>query len=175
MDKAQLHTLAGWAVAQKWSPPRQLKTPELKQARSMFIELDSDGSGSIDADELEMMMHKLGQNPTKHELNELINSVDEGDKDGQLQFREFVKLFTMGLDTKGDAKLSDATDCFMWLGGDPRDDDSRVGADEIVRHLRDEFDLDVNLAEVFGTAKEELSKEDLEEMLLAKSGLPASA
>ena len=50
-----------------------------------------------------------------------------------------------------------------------------MGADEIVRHLRDEFDLDVNLAEVFGTAKEELSKEDLEEMLLAKSGLPASA
>ena len=76
--------------------------------------------------QLEMMMHKLGQNPTKHELNELINSVDEGDKDGQLQFREFVKLFTMGLDTKGDAKLSDATDCFMWLGGDPRDDDSRA-------------------------------------------------
>ena len=57
----------------------------------MFFDMDRDGSGSIDAEELGMMLRSLGQNPTEKELDELIDSVDEGDKDGQIQLREFLK------------------------------------------------------------------------------------
>ena len=42
----------------------------------------------------------LGQNPSEEELKELIDSVDDGDKDGQIQLREFLLLYTNGLDTK---------------------------------------------------------------------------
>ena len=38
--------------------------------------------------------------PSEEELIELINSVDDGDKDGQIQLREFLKLYTQGLDSK---------------------------------------------------------------------------
>lgn len=85
----------------------------------MFFELDRDGSGSIDAEELGMMLRSLGQNPTDEELKELIDSVDDGDdKDGQLQLREFLKLYTQGLDSKnkGAAGKEDVFNVFVALG-----------------------------------------------------------
>ena len=47
-DQAQMRRLAGWAVQQKWSAPRVLKTPEVQQARKLFYELDavSDANGA---------------------------------------------------------------------------------------------------------------------------------
>ena len=65
-----------------------------------LLQLDRDGSGSISAEELGAMMRGLGQNPSEEELQELIDSVDEGEKDGQIQLREFIKLYTMSLDNK---------------------------------------------------------------------------
>ena len=87
-------------------------------ARKMFFELDRDGSGSIDAEELGMMLRSLGQNPTEEELKDLIDSVDDGDKDGQIQLREFLKLYTTGLDTKkaGEAGKEDIVNVFCALG-----------------------------------------------------------
>ena len=38
------------------------------------------------------MFTALGQSPTEDELNALIASVDDGDKDGQIQLREFLVL-----------------------------------------------------------------------------------
>ena len=49
----------------------------------MFFELDRDGSGSIDAEELGMMLRSLGQNPSEQEIKDLIASVDDEDGDGQ--------------------------------------------------------------------------------------------
>lgn len=52
-----------------------------------------DGSGSIDVDELCVMMRALGQNPSPEELEELVRSVDGkhgGEMDGQIQLREWL-------------------------------------------------------------------------------------
>ena len=83
----------------------------------MFFDLDRDGSGSIDAEELGMMLRSLGQNPTDEELRDLIDSVDEGDKDGQIQLREFLKLYTQSLDQKssGAAGKEDVDNVVMAL------------------------------------------------------------
>ena len=85
-----------------YKPPRKISDQELMAARKMFFELDRDASGSIDADELAFMLRSLGQNPTEQEIKDLIASVDEdgGDGDGKIQLREFLKLYTDGLDTK---------------------------------------------------------------------------
>lgn len=106
-----------WTVSD-YKPPRKISDKELEAARKMFFELDRDGSGSIDAEELGMMLRSLGQNPTEEELVELINSVDDGDKDGQIQLREFLKLYTEGLDTKanGMAGKDDLANVFRSLG-----------------------------------------------------------
>ena len=72
------------------------------------------------------MMRGLGQNPSEEELQELIDSVDEGEKDGQIQLREFIKLYTMSLDNKNATSNTEVNDCFATFGGDPRDKASKI-------------------------------------------------
>ena len=60
-----------WTVDANFKPPRKISDRELEAARKMFFELDRDGSGSIDAEELGMMLRSLGQNPSEEELKEL--------------------------------------------------------------------------------------------------------
>ena len=83
----------------------------------MFFNLDRDGSGTIDAEELAFMLRSLGQNPTEEEVHELIASVDDGDKDGKIQFREFLKLYTQGMDTKNVGRKEDVEDIFRAVDG----------------------------------------------------------
>ena len=166
LEKEDLRKASAWLVSQKWAPPRELTDEETKRARQMFFEMDQDGSGSVDAEELGRMMVKLGQNPTEQELQELIASVDEGDMDGKLQMREFFKLFALGLDTQGEAKQSDVSDAFMSLGGDPRNGESRVDVNAVQSKLLEDFDLDVNLGNIFGLAGGEVSKEDMKTLCL---------
>ena len=47
---------------------------EFKEAFQLF---DTDGSGAIDIDELAEVMKSLGQNPTRSELQAMIDEVDE--------------------------------------------------------------------------------------------------
>ena len=166
ISKESQKKLAEMQVAYKWAPPRKLTDAELQRAREMFYSLDSDGSGAIDVEELETAMRQLGQQPTEQELKELIFAYDEGDCDGQLQFREFCNLFAMSIDTKGEAKLSDATDCFASFGGDARDAESRVEAEKVREMLLRDFDLDVHVEDVFGINSENLTKQDMERIVL---------
>lgn len=48
--------------------------PEFKAAFDMF---DTDGGGDISTKELGQVMRMLGQNPTREELDEIIEEVDE--------------------------------------------------------------------------------------------------
>lgn len=51
-----------------------LISPEFKAAFDLF---DTDGGGDISTKELGTVMRMLGQNPTKEELDEIIEEVDE--------------------------------------------------------------------------------------------------
>ena len=62
---------AKWTISD-YKPQRQISEQELKKAREIFFSLDSDMSGSIEAEEIRIMLHSLGQNPTDEELQELI-------------------------------------------------------------------------------------------------------
>lgn len=55
-------------------------TTEFKAAFDMF---DTDGGGDISTKELGTVMRMLGQNPTREELNEIIEEVDEDGKNNQ--------------------------------------------------------------------------------------------
>jgi hypothetical protein len=58
-----------------------------------FAQLDVDGSGSIDADELLAAMALIGLKAPRAELLELINSVDTN-RTGSLELAEFLELMT---------------------------------------------------------------------------------
>jgi len=155
-----------WNVTSEYVPPRKISDKELEVARKMFFDLDRDGSGSIDAEELGMMLRSLGQNPTEEELNELIDSVDEGDKDGQIQLREFLKLYTQGLDAKraGKAGKDDVVNVFCALGGDPHNKDSLLNKEHVKEYLMEHYMLDVDV-DMFAKG-DSVSRADLESFLL---------
>jgi len=166
-----------WELEPKWvmdvdfKPPRKISDKELEQARKMFFELDRDGSGSIDAQELSVMFTALGQSPTEDELNALIASVDDGDKDGQIQLREFLKLYTESLDNKkkGGTGADEVNQVFASFGADPSDPASRVAKSHLQTFVLEEYDLDVDIDGVFGKVSgPDLSKEDFDKLLLSQ-------
>ena len=105
--------------------PKKIPDEAMMAAKAMFFSLDRDNSGSIDAVELGVMLRALGQNPTEEELTALIDSVDgaDGDEaDGQIQLREFLRLYADAIDATGKkvnkVDKSDVNNVFACFGGD---------------------------------------------------------
>ncbi|CAF1277253.1 unnamed protein product [Didymodactylos carnosus] len=63
-----------------------------EELQNTFRNFDSDGSGYIQASELETIMSRLGKRMKKSEIDQMIKSLDTTG-DGQIGFDEFVKLF----------------------------------------------------------------------------------
>ncbi|GBG28233.1 Calmodulin-related protein [Hondaea fermentalgiana] len=93
----------------------QLTEEQQEQFKKVFDRFDKDNGGTIDAEELEAAMHELGQNPTKVELQEMIEAVD-ADKSGTIDFAEFLNMMRTKIQDRDTAEdLVDALRLF-----DPR-------------------------------------------------------
>ncbi|KAL5557013.1 hypothetical protein UlMin_039249 [Ulmus minor] len=68
----------------------QQKRLEIKEAFELF---DTDGSGTIDAKELNVAMRALGFEMTEEQINQMIADVDK-DGSGAIDFDEFVHMMT---------------------------------------------------------------------------------
>ncbi|CAI0430031.1 unnamed protein product, partial [Linum tenue] len=68
----------------------QQKKQEIKEAFDLF---DTDGSGTIDAKELNVAMRALGFEMTEEQINQMIADVDK-DGSGSIDFDEFVHMMT---------------------------------------------------------------------------------
>ncbi|KAB1214717.1 Caltractin [Morella rubra] len=68
----------------------QQKKQEIKEAFELF---DIDGSGTIDAKELNVAMRALGFEMTEEQINQMIADVDK-DGSGAIDFDEFVYMMT---------------------------------------------------------------------------------
>jgi calmodulin len=62
-----------------------------EEARAAFAVFDRDGDGFIDAGELGSVLRSLGFGSGAEECRRMIDAYDE-DRDGRIDFREFVKL-----------------------------------------------------------------------------------
>merc|ERR1711934_173445 len=63
---------------------------EIKEAFDLF---DTDGSGSIDAKELKVVMRALGFEPRKEEVRKMIADIDR-DGSGTIDFPEFLEMMS---------------------------------------------------------------------------------
>jgi len=171
---------AKWHVTE-YKPPRRVSDEEIAAARKMFFELDRDMSGSIDADEITFMLRSMGQNPTEREVHELIASVDgeDGEEgDGKIQLREFIKLYTGGLDSKSLGSKKDVDDVFLAVNAkvadsvDAKPSGSAVPDQDVITkaHLSEllssSFDLDVDMDDLFNAKSDQVSKDEMTTFLL---------
>lgn len=62
-----------------------------EEMREAFKVFDKDGNGFISAQELHTVMCNLGENLSEEDIKEMIKEADL-DKDGQVNYNEFVKL-----------------------------------------------------------------------------------
>ncbi|KAJ1696834.1 hypothetical protein LUZ63_005346 [Rhynchospora breviuscula] len=68
----------------------QQKRQEIREAFDLF---DTDGSGTIDAKELNVAMRALGFEMTEQQIEQMIADVDK-DGSGAIEFEEFVQMMT---------------------------------------------------------------------------------
>nr|AHA51357.1 EF-hand_1 domain-containing protein [Euplokamis dunlapae] len=100
-DKGGFKNPAKVKAAEKNGRPRAVEmanAPHLSEAqivefREAFAMFDKDGDGSISVSELGTVMRSLGQNPTDHELSEMIREADD-DNNGSVDFDEFLLLMS---------------------------------------------------------------------------------
>mmetsp|Transcript_41237 Transcript_41237/g.102603 ORF Transcript_41237/g.102603 Transcript_41237/m.102603 type:complete len:154 (-) Transcript_41237:237-698(-) len=131
----------------------------MQQAKRLFWDLDRDGSGSIESDEIMFMLRALGQNPTKEMVQKLIAEFDSVDKDGKIQLREFLEMYAAGFDSQNSHSTEDVQDSFRALDVDPFDEKAKVPKQHVASFLMDNYGLDVDIDDVFGSTggEQELS------------------
>ncbi|KFO53202.1 Troponin C, skeletal muscle, partial [Corvus brachyrhynchos] len=125
---------------------------EFKAAFDMF---DADGGGDISTKELGTVMRMLGQNPTKEELDAIIEEVDE-DGSGTIDFEEFLVMMVrqMKEDAKGKSE-EELANCFRVF------DRSHPS----LTLLTDGF-IDIEeLGEILRATGEPVTDEDIEDMM----------
>ncbi|KAI9531304.1 Troponin C, skeletal muscle [Dissostichus eleginoides] len=136
---------------------------EFKAAFDMF---DTDGGGDISTKELGQVMRMLGQNPSREELDAIIEEVDE-DASGTIDFEEFLVMMVQQLkeDQAGKSE-EELSECFRIFdkGGImteprphesvPRNGDGFVDREEFgnILHLTGELLVEEDIDEMFGEA-----------------------
>ncbi|KAL5271755.1 hypothetical protein ACHWQZ_G000080 [Mnemiopsis leidyi] len=84
---------AGKPRAFEMTDAPHLSEAQVTEFREAFAMFDKDGDGSISVAELGHVMRSLGQNPTDHELTEMIREADD-DNNGSVDFEEFLLLMS---------------------------------------------------------------------------------
>ncbi|KAM9343066.1 troponin C, skeletal muscle [Pholidichthys leucotaenia] len=119
---------------------------EFKAAFDMF---DTDGGGDISTKELGTVMRMLGQNPSREELDAIIEEVDE-DGSGTIDFEEFLVMMVQQLKEdqpgKSEAELSE---CFRIFD---KNGDGFVDREEFgeILHMTGEPVTEEDIDEMFG-------------------------
>ena len=94
----------------------QLTDEQIAEFREAFLVFDKDGDGTITTKELGTVMRNLGQNPSKDELEEMVNSVDD-DGTGSIEFPEFLLLMSRKMkDTGVEDEIKEAFKLFDKYG-----------------------------------------------------------
>jgi len=79
-----------------------MQVSELKEAFSLY---DKGGNGKIESKDLGVVIKSLGQYLTEFELHKMLNEVDN--KEGTINFSEFLALITRRMNENTEDKLPD--------------------------------------------------------------------
>jgi len=126
----------------------------IQKCREAFNTFDADGSGTIDTQEMKLLLEAIGECPTEEELFRFMADVDE-DGTGEIEFAEFLRAFEK---QRGGGECgeddTEICDCFCALGGNP-DRSGFVSKQALSRIVKDEFGMTIKIDRLI----EELDKD----------------
>ncbi len=64
----------------------------IQKCREAFNTFDADGSGTIDTQEMRLLLEAIGENPSEEELFRFMADVDEAGR-GEIEFSQFLRAF----------------------------------------------------------------------------------
>ncbi|CAM9174501.1 unnamed protein product [Choristocarpus tenellus] len=109
---------------------RNLTEEEREEYQESFNIFDKNGDGTIDQNELRVVLRSLGYSPTSRQLEEMISKVDEN-KDGVLTFDEFVNMMLAGdVETDREMEIKEAFNFFDKNG------DGEITPEELAQTMR---------------------------------------
>jgi Ca2+-binding EF-hand superfamily protein len=123
-------------------------------------------SGTIELHELQLVMKKLGQNPSEHELIEMINSVDDNG-DNEIDFNEFLVLMKSRIGERDPEK--ELRDAFAVFDTDGSGSIDRKELKRLMKKLGQaltEGELDAMMDEVDTNGDGEISFEEFKAMMV---------
>ena len=123
-------------------------------------------SGTIELHELQLVMKKLGQNPSEHELIEMINSVDDNG-DNEIDFNEFLVLMKSRIGERDPEK--ELKDAFAVFDSDGSGSIDRKELKRLMKKLGQaltEGELDAMMDEVDTNGDGEISFEEFKAMMV---------
>jgi len=126
----------------------------IQKCREAFNTFDADGSGTIDTQEMKLLLEAIGEAPTEEELFRFMADVDE-DGTGEIEFAEFLRAFEK--QRGGQEELEneeDTLDAFIALGGEP-DKTGFIDIKKLVRVVKEEFCMTIKIERLV----EELDKD----------------
>ena len=116
----------------------------IQKCREAFNTFDADGSGTIDTQEMRLLLEAIGETPTEDELLRFMADVDEGGK-GEIEFSEFLRAFEK--QRSGSLPEEDENDilhAFAALGGN-LDKSGHVDSQKMIATVRDTFKMTIRV------------------------------
>lgn len=104
----------------------RLGEDKIEECKKIFNEMDIDGTGDIDLQELGNCLNSLGCPLKETELNKIIKEFDEN-KSGRLDFEEFLSIVAMNMQDSHNEE--DLVECFNVLD---RNKDGKVTCQDLI-------------------------------------------
>lgn len=115
-----------FVAAESMPKPSEEQISEYREAFALF---DTDGSGTIDKDELRALFQSLGKHPTEEQLDAMIAKADV-DGDGFISFGEFCRMMSKrDKFVTFETELKDAFNVF------DKDGDGHIDAGELLQTM----------------------------------------
>lgn len=116
----------------------------IQKCREAFNTFDADGSGTIDTQEMKLLLESIGESLTEEELFRFMADVDE-DGTGEIEFAEFLRAFEKqrGVNVDMEDEL-DTIDAFVALGG-CEDKTGFVEQKKLVQVVKEEFGMTIKI------------------------------
>ena len=108
-----------------------------------FRSFDKDGSGWIDAKELQLVLRTLGQNTTEDEIYRMLAFADP-EFTGRMTYQQFEHLMDQMKRQQREHNDADALGAYIALGGD-EDGGGCINADELIRIIKKDFEMTIDI------------------------------